>query len=141
MSCWSKLQKELYKLIDDRLNLQIHCVAYRMKSQRGSTDLPRYFITLGKNVIFDYPKQFANRQELQSYPYINDTSDISALIREYINTPSEELLSKTFPDDKWQITEIFKAADKRIGQRRLNELLLNTDNEAAKEIINLRKSF
>jgi len=30
-----------------------------MRSQNGgSTDLPRYWITLDKNVIWDYPKDF-----------------------------------------------------------------------------------
>ena len=56
---WSKLQRELYKIIDDTINFQIHCVRYPMDSQRGQTDLPRYWITLDGETIFDYPKQFA----------------------------------------------------------------------------------
>lgn len=141
MSSWSKLQKELYKIVDSRLDFQIHCVVYRMKSQRGSTDLPRYFITLGKDIIFDYPKQFAEQEaeKLYPYPYTADVSDISDLIREYMDTPTDELLDKNFETDKWRLTEILKAADKRIGKRRLDELALNTDSEAAKRIIDLRK--
>lgn len=138
MKNWSKLQKELYLIIDPEIDLQIHCVAYRMKSQRGNTNLPRYFITLGKQIVFDYPKQFPD--ELENYPYENDASEISNLIREYIDTPPEELLRKRFANDKWQLTEILKSADRRIGQRRLDELLLSTNSEAAKRIIALRKN-
>lgn len=58
MKRWSKLQKELYNLIAPELDFQIHCRAYRMDSQSGSTDLPRYWITLGKETIWDYPGQF-----------------------------------------------------------------------------------
>jgi hypothetical protein len=54
----SKLQLEIYKLVANGLDLQIHCVVYRMDSQRGSTDLPRYWFQLGKEIIWDYPKDF-----------------------------------------------------------------------------------
>lgn len=134
MRKWSKLQKELYAVLDRSIDLQIHCSIYRMKSQYGSTDLPRYFITLGKEIIFDYPNQF----DRGGYPYITEVSDISNLIRDYIDTPKEELLQKTFNVDKWQLSEILKAADKRIGQRRLHELYLRTDSIAARKIIALR---
>lgn len=144
MAQWSKLQKEIYNLIDERLNLQIHCTLYRMDTQRGnSTDLPRYWITLDKGIIFDYPKQFIDKteNELHPYPYYNQISDISDLFREYIDTPIEELLDKTFSNDKWQLTEILKASDRRIGQRRLNALKSVIQNEWAKKIIDLRQSF
>ena len=140
MSNWSKLQKELYNVIDSRIDFQIHCVAYRMNSQRGNTQLPRYFITLGKEIVFDYPKQFLS-DELQDYPYVNDASVMSELIREYIDTPTDELLNKSFGRDKWQLTEILKAADKRIGKRRFDELLSVTHNETAKTIITLRQKL
>ena len=54
MKPWSKLKKELVKLWDDSINLDIHQSVYRMDSERGSTDLPRYFITLNKEIIFDF---------------------------------------------------------------------------------------
>lgn len=60
MRRWSKLQKELYLMIDPSIDFQLHCSVYPMRSQRGSTDLPRYWITLNKEIIFDYPKQFVD---------------------------------------------------------------------------------
>ena len=82
MAAWSKLQKSLYLIVSDKADFQIHCSVYRMKSQRGSTDLPRYWITIGKEIIFDYPKQFINSEENKNYPYETQISDISDCIRE-----------------------------------------------------------
>ena len=142
---WSKLQREIYKLVDEKINFQIHCTRYPMDSELGSTDLPRYWITLDKEIIFDYPKQFAvwggtiNCSGFHSgYPYNTDISDISNLIREYIDTPKEELLIKIFDNDHWGLINILRAADRRVGQRRLERLKKKTHNIAAHKIIKAR---
>lgn len=138
MSVWSKLQKSLYSIISDKLNFQIHCSVYRMKSQRGTTDLPRYFITIDKEIIFDYPKQFLNREEIKNYPYETEISDISMCIREYIDCPVALLPEKKFENDLWGITEILKAADKRIGKEKLQGYFSATGNPAVKKIFEKR---
>ena len=147
---WSKLQKEIYNLLDDSINIQIHCGVYRMKSQRGSTDLPRYWITLEKDIIFDYPKQFLNqklsdygrsrpRPEYQTveymYPYTTDISTISNIIRDYIDTPLLSLPSCRFEHDEWGITDILKAADRRIGKNKLLEYFRESENDAVNKIL------
>ena len=96
---WSKLQREIYKLIDSRIGIQIHCSVYRMDSRWGGTDLPRYWITLGKEIIFDYPKDFLdkklpergliiscshNETVEELYPYVTEISLISDIIRRSI---------------------------------------------------------
>jgi len=144
---WSKLQRELYKLISDNLNFQIHCVAYPMNSVYGSTDLPRYWITLNKETIWDYPKQFVTKDGTVKnisgnevgYPYKTDVSDISELIREYIDTPKDDILNKVFENDHWGLINILRAADRRVGERRLCELKKKTHNIAANKIIEARK--
>lgn len=152
MKRWSLLQREIYKLIDERINFQIHLSKYRMKSQYGSTDLPRYWITVGNDVIFDYPMQFVDingnvkygncvknlKGVKKHYPYGTDISDISNLIREYIDTPKELVFSKHFEKDCWGLANILKAADRRIGKRRLVLLKRKTDNKAALKIIKYR---
>ena len=83
-----------------------------MQSRRGNTDLPRYFITLAGEIIFDYPKDFVLKSGgvkslagggalTKIYPYGNDISDIGELIREYIDTPKDELFKKHFDADEW----------------------------------------
>lgn len=88
MKRWSKLRKLLYGIIAKNIDLQIHCSVYRMQSQRGSTNLPRYWITLNKEIIFDYSKQFTDTFNLSTYPYKTEISEISDPIREYLYTPS-----------------------------------------------------
>ena len=148
MKRWSTLQRDLYSIVDTSIDFQIHCTKYRMKSQYGSTDLPRYWITLGGEIIFDYPKQFVNEnRDIKNlsqnkankfYPYENDISDISNLIREYIDTPKDELFDKNFDNDYWGLANILKAADRRNGKRRLERLKHKTDNRAANKIITVR---
>ena len=145
MSRWSKLQTELYKLIEPKLNFQMHCTVYPMHSQRGSIGIPRYWITLNREIIFDYPRQFIggsgdNATVDKAYPYITDISDISVLVREYIDTSNDELLSKDFDNDQWGLIDILRAADRRIGNRRLEELKNRTDNKAAQKVIAFRQS-
>ena len=110
MKRWSKLQKQLYELVDESIDFKLHCTVYRMQSRRGSTDLSRCFITLAGKTIFDYPKDFVLKSGgvkslvggalTKKYPYGNDVSDIGDLIREYIDTPKEELFKKHFDADK-----------------------------------------
>ena len=64
---------------------------------------------------------------------------ISVLFREYIDTPKEELFDKVFSDDYWGVTDIFKAADARIGIRRLKILREKVkENNAAIKVIDAR---
>jgi hypothetical protein len=136
---WSKLKREIHPLFSPDINIRLHCAAYRMKSQRGSTDLPRYWITLDKETIWDYPRDFKNQgiydhrsalddghtdsRVLQDiYPHGSDIAVISDLLREYIDTPKAELLTKSFEKDRWGLTDMLRAADRRIGKRRLSAL-------------------
>lgn len=146
MKRWSKLQKKLYQITDPDLKFQIHLTKYRMQSQRGSTDLPRYWITLHQEIIFDYPADFMNQNGLVQnlsgeetyYPYETDISEISDLIEAYLNTPKEILFSTHFEQDSWGLANILKAADRRIGKRRLLLLKKKTHNRAAQKIIQER---
>ena len=133
---WSKLQRDIYKLLDTSINLQIQCRAYRMpESISTNPQIPRYWITLGKEIIFDIPKEADLDVKYRLYEHI---PAISQTIRDYINSPLEGLLSKTF-DDKFGITDILKAADRRLGKDAL--LLWSTQasrNAGAYLILNKR---
>ena len=134
--------------MDESIDFKLHCTVYRMQSRCGSTDLPRYFITLAGEIIFDYPKDFvlksggvkslAGGALTKIYPYGNDISDIGELIREYIDTPKDELFAKHFDEGGWGLANILKAADKRIGKRRLQILAKNKKNQAMQKVIAAR---
>ena len=137
MAAWSKLQKSLYLIVSDKVDFQIHCSVYRMNSQRGSTDLPRYWITIEKEIVFDYPKQFINDKANKNYPYETQISDISDCIREYIDCPVNLLLEKNFENDLWGLTDILKAVDKRLGKEKLSSHF-SESNTVIKSILNKR---
>ncbi|MCD6400664.1 MAG: hypothetical protein J7L73_01930 [Anaerolineales bacterium] len=111
-----------------------------MKSQRGSTDCPRYWITLEKEIIWDYPRDFvgskgSNRAGPECYPHVTDIADISNLIRVYIDTPRGEIMTREFAADHLGLVDVLRAADKRIGARRLPELSRTTGSQAAQAVI------
>jgi hypothetical protein len=148
---WSKLQKQLYLLVDPEIRFQVHCRVVRMASERGSTDLPRYWITLDRETIWDYPADFVapgtygmtrrlDSSFLLGFPYSTDISAISDLIREYIDTPADELLSRHFENDHWGLANILRAADRRIGRRQWPALKKKTHNQAALKVLAARKS-
>ena len=102
-----------------------------------------------KEIIFDYPKDFVDKDghvshhhahipQTAEYPYYCDISFISNLIREYIDTPVSDILTRRFENDYWGLTDIFRAADKRIGKRRLEILRDSIKNQAAQIIVELR---
>lgn len=143
MKRWSKLKKELYLLLVPNISFQIHCSVYLMQSQRGSTGLPRYWFTIDNEIVFDYPKQFLDQEIEQfqlsnTYPYITNISDISDVIREYIDTPKNELPDKVFENDKWGITEYFKLADRRIGNERIIKYSKSIKNENILKVLEER---
>ena len=44
-------------------------------------------------------------------------------------------MSKFFEKDCWGLINIFRAADRRIGERRFNELKRKTNNKAALKVL------
>jgi len=143
----------MYNLIEPGLGVEIHCVAYRMDSQRGNSNLPRYWITLDKETLWDYPKDFLDYPVFPTemkgyrslvrwcYPYGGNVPDISALLREYINTPQTGLLERYFERDHWGLTDILNASDRRFGRKRLMLLKESTRSRAVQAILDKRLSY
>lgn len=110
MAKWSKLQRDLYNLIketDKEHRFQIHCVAYRMpKSISSNPQIPRYWITIGKEIVWDTATIFNN----YSYEPQQKIGKISQSIRDYINCPLKELKSK---QDEYGLYDILRKYDRR----------------------------
>lgn len=139
---WSKLQKRIYSMLDPALNLQIHCTRYRVMGHEGMQEFPRYFITLNGKVIFDWPRDYplgdsSNSQKLaSSYQIIGCASDISDAITEYLNADAQKQMILT---DPWGITDIIRAADRRIGCRRWDAVFA-LSNCAGRQVLLARKA-
>lgn len=132
---WSKLQTSLYRIIDPMTYFQIHSCSY---STYGAgykwNNIPRYWITIEKEIIWDYPRLFKEEEWTKHYPWGIGAQEISSLIREYIDCPTAELLSHQF-DDKWKLIPILQVCDKRIGKRRLGKMLEKEEYNDVRRII------
>lgn len=50
---WSQIQRKLYDLIDPNLKLQVHCAVYPGGGRTCLNSIPRFWVKLGGEVIFD----------------------------------------------------------------------------------------
>jgi hypothetical protein len=107
-----------------------------MKSSQGSTDIPRYWITLDGEIIWDYPRDFLDT--LDQFPYFNAIQSISDVIRYYLDTPIKDLTTKNFEIDAWGLTDIFLVCDKRVGVRHLTKVI--PKNSMIQKIIDARRN-
>ncbi len=163
MSKFSKLKKEIEKLFDQRLDMQFCCSAYPMRPKNGyaTRSIPRFYVKIGKDIIWDFPKDF--EVEPMSSEWCN-RNGISALVREYIDTPVAELLEKEFkgefksfkhtprrkghPEKTYtnqsdmevvkSLTDIFKTADRRVGKQKLYIWAAKSDTPQVEIIMNVR---
>lgn len=149
---WSKLQKQLYNVMDLSTGFQMHCSVYKIKSawtagqdkhnkSKTKEVIPRYWITIGKGknkeIIWDFPNDFLKNPSLvdNSLFKIDDENTIQdrmfwsenytwvpLVIREYINTPREKLLSISFSQDKYNLVNTLRKYDRRIAKEIRNKL-------------------
>lgn len=133
---FSKLKKQIENLFVPELKMKVWCISYPVRSQYGSSSIPRFYIQLEKEIIWDFPKDFPIKEA--NYHCWKDQTELSQLIREYIDTPVLELPKKKFAlehikrtdqylwenrqdsyDFKLGLTDFFKAADRRLGKEKL----------------------
>lgn len=138
---WSKLQKKIDDLVDPALDFQIHCVKYRVPEHGGMQEFPRYFVTLEGKTIFDWPKDYplgdSNCGKLDiSCLFFGRASDISDAISKYLNAPEKARMTIT---DPWGIVDIIRAADRRIGRRRWDQVFA-LSNFAGRQILLARRA-
>lgn len=132
---WSKLKKALLEVIDTSIDFDIHCSVHNPHIKHWpEVRNGRLWIVVGKDKknVWDFPNNISS----DAWGY-EDMEGISNLIREYIDTPREELLTGQL-EDKFQLLPILRASDRRIGKRRLLKMLEESPNELVKMIIRLR---
>ena len=146
---WSKFKKQIVNLFSDDININIYCTYYTEVGGQFVFKSPRHWITLNKEIIWDFPSYFLEwihpdvpmpLKNMESGHWrCEQHCAISVLFREYIDTPKDDLFDKVFSDDYWGVTDIFKAADTRIGVRRLKALREKVSgNRAAIKVIDAR---
>ena len=153
---FSKLKKQIENLFDPALKLQFCCIAYPMRTQWANNHIPRFYVELGKEIIWDFPKDFPDVKQLH-WAYWSRSNGIVDLVREYIDTPVDQLLEKKFKGDTqyfiaqylwenrqetckahYRLTDILKAADRRLGKEKLMAWAAKKRNAAVKDILEAR---
>ena len=141
---WSKLKKLIEDLFAPGLPLQIHCTAIRTTNlNEGSLAevLGVFTVCLGKDVIWNFPRQFVNEKTVYSdggNQYSFGVRDLNKLLRDYLDTPREALLAKEFSRDCFGFTNILKAADRRIGVDRLQKYFKDCVQESVGKVLSVR---
>jgi len=134
---FSKLKKIIDGLFDEKLKMGFCCISYPIRGQRGHyNSIPRYYLKLDKEILWDFPKDFEIKK--QQFYWWADDNGIVDLVRNYIDTPVCELPEKEFNKARiripkyistsgndeifeidYKLTDIFKAADRRLGKDKL----------------------
>ena len=133
MKRWSKLKRDVESLMSPKLDFRIYANAYNI---RECIQIPRFWITVGRKIIWDWPKDFMDQE---GWYFYDSAKKIPQLLRDYINTPESELLSKQF-EDPFILVPILRFCDKRIGKRRLKKLLEDPQNFVTAIVISNRLS-
>ena len=100
-----------------------------------------FTVCLGKEVIWNFPRQFVNEETVYSdggNQYSFGVRDLNELLRDYLDTPREELLKKKFPRDYFGVTNILKAADRRVGVDRLQKHFKDCEQESVMKVLSAR---
>lgn len=139
---WSRLQKQIYNLLDKKISMQIHCIGMNNDPDGNSfRGLGLYKVSVGKEIIWNFPKDFITYD--YKYPDGGDcfsysVTDINLLVRKYIDTPKDALLWKQYENDWFKLTDLLKAADRRFGREKLLLFFKDCENEAVGKILKLR---
>ena len=141
---WSKLKKLIEDLFAPGLPLQIHCTAIRttLHNEGSLAEVLGVFkVCLGKNVIWNFPRQFVNEEMV--YPdggnqYSFGVRDLNELLRDYLDTSKNVLLKKEFTRDFFGLTNILKAADRRLGLERLEKHFKDCEQESLRKVLSTR---
>ena len=144
---WSKLKKPIEDLFVQALPLQIHCTEIR-PTPRNEGSLAEvlgvFTIRLGKEIIWKFPRQFVNEETIYpdgGNPYSFGVRDLNHLLRDYLDTPKDALLNQEFPRDYFGLTNILKAADRRIGFERVQHHFKECEQDSVIRVLSVRLSL
>ena len=117
---WSRFKKEIESLFAENLDLVLHCTYYQ------SGHIPRHHFVLNKEVIWDYPGVFMDENPgiplYQAYwrGYHTGQTTPADLLRAWLDLPRDQLM-EPMPEDPCGLSDILRAADRRLGKERLLE--------------------
>ena len=76
-----------------------------MRSQQGTTDLPRCYITIGGEIVWDFPKDFPQACT-DSYSPCIASDGVSRALQRWLDTSGSHLMDEDFVEDELGLHEI-----------------------------------
>ena len=143
---WSKLKSQVEELFVPGLGLAIQCTQIRRTEANDgglTTELGIFTVRLGKRVIWNFPTQFVDAWTVYPDGGNHDSyrvSELNELLRQYLDTPKAELPEKRFERDFFGLTDLLKAADRRLGRERLERELSGCETPGVNLILAARRS-
>jgi len=123
---WSKRKKLIESFFVEGLGVDMQCTSYRYKTNHSSYELPYYNVRLNREIIWEFPGKFIDgvlKQDtrLPAIQYwLDNNCFASFVIDAYVNLSREELFDP-INKDQWELGDILRAADRRIGKAKLIE--------------------
>jgi hypothetical protein len=138
---WSKLKSKVEALWVPELRMAIHCNVFTKVTKEFTFDEPRHWIVLDGKVIWDFPGPFlkphampGQAPKLKAEPR-GDWLDYwesgygsgygglvpstpSFLMETWIDRPRDQLM-EPIEEDHWELTDLLRAADRRLGRNTL----------------------
>jgi len=130
---FSRLQKLIKSIWCESLPLQLHCSSYR---REGAADIGRYWITLDKKLIWQAPGDYYEGLEKDALDHT--ATEVTIVLRQYLDCPRGELLTREFDADQFGLVDIMRAADRRIGLKKLSHLLERNEIDPARKVLEKR---
>ena len=127
---WSKLKSRVEDLWSPALPLAIHANVWVKRTRHFTFDEPRHWIILDRRIIWDFPapymrpnpprgKRIETWEEAYGWSHGDGESSTAAiLLRQYLDRERERLFD-ALDHDHWDLGDILRAADRRIGRERL----------------------
>ena len=125
---WSARKKRLEAFFADGLALLFHANSYRHEGTNNWHNLERWYAVLNGEIIWDFPSPFITwtrkgeeQTRLPSLPYHGQPEANQATVMDaYASRPIADLFEPIQNDD-WELGDILRAADRRLGKARLLE--------------------
>ena len=109
---WSQIQRKLYEIIDPKINLQVHCAVYPGGGKTCANGIPRFWVTLDGEVIFDCQHDFMfmwhdKDFDIGNLPFEDDISWCCGIVIRHFQAPVDRLMTL---HDRFGLTDILLAA-------------------------------
>lgn len=135
---FSKLKKQVEALFVPGMDLRVDCFVHAHRTTYSEVRVPRFTLKLDGETIWHFPGDFHVKQETpHAWPSM---VDISGLLRTYVDTPIDLLLTRDFDQEQVELyfrqfhnggqrlftyslnlTPLLITADRRIGLAKLTK--------------------